>query len=504
MVLLCSTAMAADSLVVSMQVSNYNGFEVSCFGEKDGWIDLTVTGGQSPYHYKWSNGPTTQDVEELAAGYYKVDVIDADGLHAVGEVTLDQPLSMKLDVDVYEYSNGYNISCYNCSNGNASVMVLGGAPPFTTTWSDGPTGADRYNLAAKDYKITTADANGCEGTSATIYLRGPDRSDWSMSGNPGTTPGPQYIGTPDNKDVVFKSNGQERLRLLSNGDIRLWGADTTVGPLYRDSDGSLKMGGGPTPTEGRCFLLNAMPYWQTRGNDFTELCPDEPQPVLGTLSNDNLPIYTNALERMRITTAGRVGIGTGAPAQQLDVATSDVSGGMNLTNTRSDANAHTEIRFMKGTDQRWGLGCDFGANGGQDFFLWDEWAHSRRLAVDGNGRVLIGGDAVPGTDLLYKLYVEGGIATRDVKVTSQPFPDYVFAPNYALMPLAELERFLKTEHHLPGFASAAEVEAAGGFEVGDMSTRLLKLAEEQSLYILQLNKEVEELKARLTELEVRH
>ncbi|MBK7286260.1 MAG: hypothetical protein IPI95_03630 [Flavobacteriales bacterium] len=171
------------------------------------------------------------------------------------------------------------------------------------------------------------------------------------------------------------------------------------------------------------------------------------------------------------------------------MATSDVSGGMNLTNTRSDANAHTEIRFMKGTDQRWGLGCDFGANGGQDFFLWDEWAHSRRLAVDGNGRVLIGGDAVPGTDLLYKLYVEGGIATRDVKVTSQPFPDYVFAPNYALMPLAELERFLKTEHHLPGFASAAEVEAAGGFEVGDMSTRLLKLAEEQSLYILQLNKE---------------
>jgi len=498
--------MAADSLIVTMQVSNYNGFEVSCFGEKDGWIELSVSGGQPPYSYEWSNGSNEPHMVDLAAGYYKVDVIDADGQRVTKEVTLDQPLAMKLDVDVYEYANGYNISCYQCSNGNASVVVLGGAPPFTITWSDGPTGSNRYNLAAKDYKITAADANGCAGTSITIYLRGPDRSDWSMSGNPGTTPGPQYVGTPDNKDVVFKSNGQERLRLKGNGEIGLWGADTTVGPLYRDYDGTLKAGGGPVlppyPVD-KCFYLSARPYWQTKGNDFAHLCPMEPRPVLGTLSNDPLAIYANGTEQMRITTAGRVGIGTSAPAQQLDVATADESGGMNLTNIRSDANAHTELRFMKGTDQRWGLGCDFGKDGGQDFFLWDNVALSRRLAVDANGRVLIGGDAVPGPDLLYKLYVEGGIATRDVMVTAHLFPDYVFAPNYALMPLDEFERFLNTKHHLPGFPSAAEVEVDGGFEVGDMSTRLLKLAEEQSLYILQLNREVQELKARLEVLETK-
>ncbi|MGZ7265377.1 hypothetical protein ACXWP3_09715, partial [Streptococcus pyogenes] len=79
--------------------------------------------------------------------------------------------------------------------------------PFTVTWSDGPVGANRYNLGPKDYKISVADANNCEGAATTILLRGPARSDWSMTGNANTLPGQQYVGTSDNKDVVFKSNG---------------------------------------------------------------------------------------------------------------------------------------------------------------------------------------------------------------------------------------------------------------------------------------------------------
>jgi hypothetical protein len=207
---------------------------------------------RSTLHLQVEQWLRREDQSELAAGYYKVDVFDQAGQLSTLEFTLEQPLPMKLDVDVYEYGNGYNISCFDCSNGNASVQVLGGAAPFIVSWSDGPTGANRYNLAAKDYKITVADANGCAGASTTIYLRGPERSDWSMGGNANTSPGTQYIGTADNKDVVLKSNGQERLRLKANGQIALWGADTTAGPLYRDYDGTLKIGIGPAdppPTE---------------------------------------------------------------------------------------------------------------------------------------------------------------------------------------------------------------------------------------------------------------
>ncbi|MBZ0206697.1 MAG: SprB repeat-containing protein [Flavobacteriales bacterium] len=61
-------AWAADSLHVALQVSDYNGFQVSCFGMKDGWIDLNVSGGEAPYWYKWSNGSGEEDQFHLAAG----------------------------------------------------------------------------------------------------------------------------------------------------------------------------------------------------------------------------------------------------------------------------------------------------------------------------------------------------------------------------------------------------------------------------------------------------
>ncbi|MGB3870317.1 MAG: SprB repeat-containing protein [Flavobacteriales bacterium] len=443
--MLCSLmAAAADSLHVSVVASNYNGYQVSCFGMKDGWITLNVTGGASPYTYKWSNGATTQGQSELAAGYYKVEVTDQGDQRVTLEVTLEQPLPMKLDVDVYEYPNGYNISCYDCNNGNASVVVIGGAAPFTVSWGDGPTGANRYNLGPRDYKIMVSDANGCAGTSTVIYLRGPERSNWGMDGNGNTTPGQQYMGTPDAKDVVFKSNGQERLRLKANGEIGLLGADTTAGMLYRDFDGSLKIGGGPTyPVfpSGPCAMgfSYTSPIWLTKGNYIPTLCPDVEPPRLGTLGNSPVDIITNNQVRM-----------------------------------------------------------NFSENGGITFYGEGD---QETMRIDMSGKVSIGTIPPIGPLVKYRLFVENGIATRDVFVKLGAWPDYVFQPNYALMPLEELRDFLKANKHLPGIPSAAELEAKQGVEVGDLQARILKVVEEQALYILQLEEKQSAMEKRLNALE---
>ncbi|MCO6481307.1 MAG: hypothetical protein J5I62_00800 [Flavobacteriales bacterium] len=415
-----------------------------------------------------------------------------------------------------------------------------------------------------------ADANNCEGAATTILLRGPARSDWSMTGNANTLPGQQYVGTSDNKDVVFKSNGQERLRLKANGQIALWGADTAAGPLYRDYDGTLKIGPGPTdPPVGPCYSLVARPYWLTKGNDFAQLCPTEPRPILGTLSNDHLPIYTNGVEQMRVTKYGQVGIGTAVPSEKFEVHHTDVRGGMLLGNDLP-GNAHSEIRFAQGAVQRWGLGCDLAAEGDQDFFLWDDVAGAVRLFVDENGKVGMG-TLVPKGNLhvrgpgptkavfsasnaenaeswvynsvygyglrvdpagmgrimynfndpstaisitregkvgigydppspggpLYKFYVDGGIACRDVLVTIDEFQDKVFAKDYALMPLPDLRTYLEQHGHLPTMPKGSEVEANGGMEVGDLQMRLLRTVEEQALYILQLEERLRAVEAKL-------
>ena len=81
--------------------------------------------------------------------------------------------------------------------------------------------------------------------------------------------------------------------------------------------------------------------------------------------------------------------------------------------------------------------------------------------------------------------------------TAGNWPDYVFADDYQLMPLSELRNFLSRNRHLPGVPSAAEVERNEGVELGDMQARLLKVAEEQALYILRLEERISALEATL-------
>ena len=89
----------------------------------------------------------------------------------------------------------------------------------------------------------------------------------------------------------------------------------------------------------------------------------------------------------------------------------------------------------------------------------------------------------------------------DGRVTLGDWPDYVFQPNYALMPLGELRAFLRKHKHLPGIPSASELEAKKGVEVGDLQTRMLKVMEEQALYILQLEEKQAGLEQRIRALE---
>jgi len=96
-----------------------------------------------------------------------------------------------------------------------------------------------------------------------------------------------------------------------------------------------------------------------------------------------------------------------------------------------------------------------------------------------------------------KLTVKGKIHTEEVRVDlSVPAPDYVFADNYNLPTLESLEKFIKSESHLPEIPSAKEMEA-NGIELGTMNMLLLKKIEELTLYTLQQEKEIENLKLRI-------
>ncbi len=79
------------------------------------------------------------------------------------------------------------------------------------------------------------------------------------------------------------------------------------------------------------------------------------------------------------------------------------------------------------------------------------------------------------------------------KVTLTGWPDYVFDKSYNLMPLSETEQYIQANRHLPNVPSAAEVEA-DGMSVGEMNKVLLQKVEELTLYVIELHKQIDELK----------
>lgn len=98
----------------------------------------------------------------------------------------------------------------------------------------------------------------------------------------------------------------------------------------------------------------------------------------------------------------------------------------------------------------------------------------------------------------YELDVCGTIRSEEV-IVETGWCDYVFAEDYKLMSLSELETFIQTHHHLPNIPSAGVVEAEG-LKVADMVPRMMEKIEEMTLYMIELQKQNDALKTQVENL----
>ena len=114
------------------------------------------------------------------------------------------------------------------------------------------------------------------------------------------------------------------------------------------------------------------------------------------------------------------------------------------------------------------------------------------------GPVAIGTQRIPGD---YKLVVNGAVLATSIDVLLyDKWPDYVFDKEYKLRSLKETEAFIAKNNHLPEVPSEAEI-AQKGINVAQMNATLLKKVEELTLYMIEMQKQNEQLKAKVEKLE---
>ena len=144
-----------------LSFANVTSSNVTCKGFADGSASVLPTGGAPPYTYNWTPyGGTNAIALNLGPGVFQCIITDANGCN-IGSplINITEPASALTTI----ISSKTDVSCFNGSDGNATVFPIGGVGPYTYLWSPiGGTGATATNLPAGTFYVLVTDAGGCQ------------------------------------------------------------------------------------------------------------------------------------------------------------------------------------------------------------------------------------------------------------------------------------------------------------------------------------------------------
>jgi len=200
------------------------------------------------------------------------------------------------------------------------------------------------------------------------------------------------------------------------------------------------------------------------------------------------------------TATGYIGIGTTTPRGTLDVNGSLYVSKDKWLTLGGESGSSGKLAFAWSETFKHTY-IDFGGN---IYFRLMSNLNNSPLVIEQSGNVGIGFQTsyVAGTTHTqgYKLAVKGGILCEEIKVISDvPDADYVFNTDYQLTTLPELESFVKKNKHLPDIPSAEQFKR-DGYKVGEMDEMLLRKVEELTLYVIEQQKTINNLKSQLETL----
>ncbi len=167
----------------------------STCGVSDGEVLVSASGGTQPYLFDWDNDGVgdfddTEDLNNLGAGTYILEVMDANGCTESISASISDPSAPVITID-----STINVSCFGESTGAIYTTITGGSGNLTISWNNGQSTEDISSLSTGTYDLTVTDAVGCVGTAAAT-INGP-----SSALGVNATPADEIVGSDGSIDL---------------------------------------------------------------------------------------------------------------------------------------------------------------------------------------------------------------------------------------------------------------------------------------------------------------
>jgi hypothetical protein len=213
---------------------------VTCNGQNNGSLEVSVNGGTLPYTYTWSNGISTEDLVNIGAGGYFLTVTDANGCQVVTNATISEPSVLTASATATQ-----QVSCNSGNDGEINLSVTGGTLPYVYSWNNGLGSIeDPINVSANTYIVTVTDANNCQIT-ATVTITQPS----------------QLLGTVTKTDVLCNGTNTGTATISVNGGTPNYIYSWSTFPVQTTSTATGLPGGTyfVTVTDGKnCTIINSV------------------------------------------------------------------------------------------------------------------------------------------------------------------------------------------------------------------------------------------------------
>lgn len=161
----CANVKDEVTITISEPITIANSItDVACYGDSTGVVNITVSGGNIPYTFNWSNSGTTEDINGLKAGTYSVSVTDLIGCIKTANYSVIEPNS-----PIQITLSSTPVSCKGTADGTTTVLASGGTPTFTYSWSpSGGTNSIETGLAGGTYTVSVNDSHACALTGTVV------------------------------------------------------------------------------------------------------------------------------------------------------------------------------------------------------------------------------------------------------------------------------------------------------------------------------------------------